>query len=441
MDLATKYNGEIINGDAMQMYDGLPIITNKITVEEQNGIPHHLLGIVGLEDDPWTVAIFKKRAGKVIRDIRERGKLPIVVGGTHYYTQSLLFTDSLVEEPAPEQGETEDQISRDELNRMYPILARPTEEIFEKLKEVDPVMADRWHPNDRRRIQRSMEIFLTTGKQASKIYEEQRMRKLEKLEITGNDSIEEPPLSLLSSTIIFWVHAKHDVLNRRLDERVEKMVANGLIDEVSHLDAFLQTQTAAGVAIDRTSAIWVSIGFKEFEPYLTAKQDSTKSIFDTEAALINAVERTKIATRQYARRQIKWIRIKLLAALSGASSLNSLYLLNGSDLSKWSESVSNPALDVLGRFLAGEELPSPAEMSPEAKDLLTPKQDYDLSDRTDLWVHHECEFCHVTIVIEDQWQRHLKSRRHRKLSKKKERGGDIGQSTRTNPETVDLESS
>ena len=79
----------------MQLYAGLPIITNKITVQEQQGIPHHLLGCIGLEEQTWVVGTFVQRALEVIEGIRERGRLPILVGGTHYYTQSLLFHDRL----------------------------------------------------------------------------------------------------------------------------------------------------------------------------------------------------------------------------------------------------------------------------------------------------------------------------------------------------------
>src|SRR5689334_20221731 len=91
VELATRYNGEIINADAMQMYKGLPIITNKLTTEEQRGIPHHLLGSIELHEDPWVVTQFKKEATRIISEIRGRGKLPIVVGGTSYYLDGLLF--------------------------------------------------------------------------------------------------------------------------------------------------------------------------------------------------------------------------------------------------------------------------------------------------------------------------------------------------------------
>jgi tRNA dimethylallyltransferase len=97
VSLALKYNGEVINGDAMQLYSGLPIITNKITVEERKGVPHHLLGCIDFGEPTWVVGTFVKRALSIIEEIRSRGKLPILVGGTHYYTQSLLFRDRLAE--------------------------------------------------------------------------------------------------------------------------------------------------------------------------------------------------------------------------------------------------------------------------------------------------------------------------------------------------------
>ncbi|KAG8532038.1 uncharacterized protein KY384_003675 [Bacidia gigantensis] len=98
VSLARHYNGEIINGDALQIYKGLPITTNKISESEQEGIPHHLLGSIGLEEEPWTVKQFLKKAQDAIEAIRLKGKLPIVVGGTQYYVQSLLVPNAVVED-------------------------------------------------------------------------------------------------------------------------------------------------------------------------------------------------------------------------------------------------------------------------------------------------------------------------------------------------------
>ncbi|KAJ8607881.1 hypothetical protein MRB53_039977 [Persea americana] len=186
--LAKAHNGEIINGDAMQLYSGLPIITNKITPAEQQGIPHHLLGRIGLNEQTWVVGTFVKQALSVIDEIRARGKLPVLVGGTHYYTQSLLFHDRLADgdEVANVEPENDDQ-------QEWPELERPTEELLEELKRVDPVMAERWHPNDRRKIQRSLQIYLKTGRKASDLYAEQRTRKTDEGHVNGAAAEEEAP--------------------------------------------------------------------------------------------------------------------------------------------------------------------------------------------------------------------------------------------------------
>jgi tRNA dimethylallyltransferase len=400
----------------MQMYDGLRIITNKITVEEQKGIPHHLLGVVKLHEQPWQVGTFKQKAEGIIESIRSRRRLPILVGGTHYYTQSLLFDDALVAQPADEGEGAE--LSRTELNQKYPILDAPTEEILEKLREVDPVMAERWHPNDRRKIQRSLEIYLTTGRQASKVYEEQRERKEAR---TGSNSVdvldETAGRSLVHSAIVFWVHAESEVLKTRLDARVDKMMQRGLLEEVKSLDRFITERDSAST-IDMTSGIWVSIGYKEFAPYLKALKDPGTTDADLQTLLEAAVEQTKAATRQYAKRQIRWIRLKLLAALNREQALSNIYLLDGTDLEKWSQTVLDPATDITGRLLAHESLPRNAELSDAARECLAPKQDSEFCGNPELWVRHTCDVCNTVVVTENQWQDHLKSRSHRRNVKK-----------------------
>lgn len=397
------------------MYDGLPIITNKITTKERKGIPHHLLGIVKLDEEPWRVGLFKKNAGHIIKEIRSRGKLPILVGGTHYYTQSLLFRDALVSEVAQSEDETAEELSREEINRRYPILGMSTEEILEQLRTVDPIMANRWHPNDRRKIQRSLEIYLVTGKTASRAYEEQRERSGSN---QGTDTIIDQDATLVQSTLLFWVHADSDVLTKRLNDRVDKMLENGLINEVETLKKFLHEQTVAGITVDRSSGIWISIGFKEFETYVTAVNSGVLSSKELQASLATAVEKTKAATRQYAKRQIRWIRLKLLGGLSKAHALSSIYLLDGSDLDMWSASVSGPAIDIVRKYLAKEKLPSPQEISSAANELLAPKQSFEFSDRRDLWIRQTCQLCNMIAVTDEQWQRHIKSRGHRRAVKK-----------------------
>ncbi|OBT98973.1 hypothetical protein VE01_02352 [Pseudogymnoascus verrucosus] len=415
VDLALRYNGEIINGDAMQMYTGLPIVTNKITPAEQQGVPHHLIGNVSLDEEPWHVGVFKRKAEGIIEEIRSRGRLPILVGGTHYYTQSLLFDDHLIEDTdekiePPQDGNPE----IDECSRNHPILAASTEEILAKLREVDPVMADRWHPKDRRRIQRSLEIYLTQGQKASDVYAKQRERKSAPRQDGVSPNLEEQDRIIsLESTILFWVHAGQKALKSRLDARVDKMVENGLIEEVQTLQKLLELETAASRPPDLTRGIWVSIGFKEFSPYLSTITDPATTEKDKSKALALSIEQTKAATRQYAKRQVRWIRLKLLIALKKADSLRNLYLLDGSDVSNFNHDVSGKAIKVCGDFLSGLDLSPPTEMSPAAAEFLTPSRDFDFGDRPDLWIRQTCDVCNVTAVTEANWNFHMQSRGHR----------------------------
>ncbi|KAH6684280.1 mitochondrial putative tRNA dimethylallyltransferase [Halenospora varia] len=427
VDLAVKYDGEIINGDAMQMYDGLPIITNKVTVEEQQGIPHHLLGFIALDEEAWRVDMFKDRASKIIKEIRSRGRLPIVVGGTHYYTQSLLFDESLVTEPTNLEEEAQTPVQN-----KFPVLDGPTEGIIAQLKQVDPIMADRWHPNERRKLRRSLEIYLTTGKKASDIYEEQKQRKIsKKTSSVLEDSQERYPSGTLdnTSTLLFWVHSESDILKKRLDTRVDKMVLVGLLDEVKSMNTFLEERRASGADVDLTRGIWVSIGWKEFLPYLKALTAETTTIEEVKNLYEFSVEQTKSATRQYAKRQVRWIRLKLINALLQEDLLDRLFLLDGSDISKWHTSVSDPAIKVTADFLKGYELPSPQGFSPMAKEYLTP--DEGASEQKGSGFRQECALCHVTAVAEHQWLQHLKSRRHRALEKKRLRNMSNGKSRQT----------
>ncbi|KAK2074077.1 hypothetical protein P8C59_008314 [Phyllachora maydis] len=178
VELAMRHNGEIINADAMQMYEGLPIMTNKISQEQQRGVPHHLLGTIPLDEKPWTMAQFKPAVLKLQDEIRSRGRLPIVVGGSHYYINSLLFKDfGILDDVA--DSEPVGSFDQARYEEKFPILKASAEEMVAKLREVDPDVSLRWHPNDVRKIQKSLRIYLTTGKRPSDLFAEQQARKAE----------------------------------------------------------------------------------------------------------------------------------------------------------------------------------------------------------------------------------------------------------------------
>ncbi|KAK8209238.1 tRNA isopentenyltransferase-like protein [Phyllosticta capitalensis] len=414
VELARRFNGEVINADAMQLYHGLPIITNKITEEEKKGVPHHLLGSIGFDQDTWTVVEFVKKALTVIDDIRGRGKLPILVGGTNYYIRSLLLKESLIEDIDASGAEE----GSDSESKEFPILDERTEVLIAKLRELDPVMADRWHPRDRRKIRRSLQICLRTGKPASQMYEEQHVRRQTANEDQATD--ESNPNDLVRfPALLFWVHAAQDVLRARLDGRVDKMLENGLLNEVEELNEF-QNQRKD---VDLTRGIWVSIGYKELIPYFRALGGGLVSEDWLEKSKAQAIEQIKAGTRQYAKRQIKYIRIQLLNAIKDTRLSDKLFVLDGTDVSKFEDSVEKPALEIAEQFLNGDTLPDATTLSEAAKEMLTPKRDYVLSERRDLWVKRECEMCNVIVVGEEDWKKHVKGRMHRIKEKKRKKAG------------------
>jgi len=432
VELALRFNGEIINGDAMQMYQGLPIVTNQITLEERKGVPHHLLGCVGLEDETWRVGVYRKRALGIIEEIKARGRIPILVGGTHYYTQALLFNNIFIGDHTDVDDVEGSRPS--EAWKKWPILESSTENILAALREVDPLMAERWHPNDRRKIRRSLEIWLQHRRKASDLYRDQKALKLNGTtpvvgcsqsidpEMVESEDIEfEANPQARFQTLVLWTHASPDVLKARLDKRVDDMLRNGLLSEVSSMEQFLREQVMKGQLIDKTSGIWVSIGYKEFEQYMIALHPGETDDKVLDALKQEAVEQVKTATRQYSKRQVRWIRIKLLHAVINAGMSENMFLLDGSDLPRWSEEVERPAIHLSELFLDGEALPEPKTVSEAAQLLLTPRRDFDLSNRSDLWVKKTCDICATTVVTEDEWSRHLKSRRHRRLIKSHDR--------------------
>lgn len=416
MSLASKFNGEIINGDAMQMYRGLPIITNQIPEDEREGVPHHLLGNVGLDEEPWHVGKFAQECQKIIKEIRSRGKLPVLVGGTHYYTQAVLFKNSVLEDAEQHDFSKEAVVAdTDALVAVQdPILDASTEEMLARLKEIDPIMANRWHPKDRRKIRRSLEIYFQTGRKASEIYEEKRQQRISRMR-HGSDSDSSPPF------LLFWAHTPGQYLNTRLDKRVDGMLEDGLLDEARTLFNYQRDSQAP---IDKSSGIWVSIGYKEFEPFIEAEETGTANATTLESLKLEAVEKTKVATRQYAKRQERWIRIKLGNALVENGDLNRLFVLNTSEVTedRWDQNVTSPAFLAVKHFLAGEPWQDPNTVSELASTVLSSIQSKDSADSDDgITQVKTCEICNKVLATSQQWDDHLKSRGHKAVLRAREK--------------------
>ncbi|OGE56079.1 hypothetical protein PENARI_c003G09342 [Penicillium arizonense] len=408
VDLASRFNGEIINGDAMQMYRGLPIITNQIPVDERNGIPHHLLSCIDLDAEAWRIGNFKREALRLIEDIRSRGKLPILVGGTHYYTQAVLFKDQLVGEGADEEGEPEPGKELESTSQKWPILDAEPEIMLEKLREVDPVMAARWHPRDGRKIRRSLEIYLKTGRPASEIYKKQMSQK--------EEAVQKEEGLLRFNTLVFWVHAEKKILNARLDARVDDMVEQGLMCEAQKMSDYIHEKQSQGVEVDQTRGVWVSIGFKELAPYFEAVRNGDLSEKELENLRRTSLESIRTATRQYGTSQVKWIRNKLWRALSESGKTRCLYLLDSSNVSEWKNCITEPSEQLVQKLLQNEPTPDPKSLSELATAEFSAKEAQGrVKAQTEILKCYTCDHCKKTMSGEDQWNIHINGHPHRRV--------------------------
>ena len=258
--LAKAFDGEIINADSMQIYKNLDVGTAKPTTQEQQGIPHHLLGFLP-PGTPFSVADFTAAADPLVREISAHGKLPLVVGGTGLYITSLLNGVAF----APEKL---DPAIRARLQAQAE--AEGGAALYAKLQTVDPDYAAQVHPNNLPRVIRALELFEATGRKMS----EERV----------NARAAEPPYRALCLCLTCRDRA---ALYDRIGRRVDLMVENGVLDEARQVYDHRDSYCTAAQAI----------GYKEFFPY-----------FEGTASLDDCTERLKQATRNYAKRQLTWFR-------------------------------------------------------------------------------------------------------------------------------------
>ncbi|OHX30209.1 tRNA (adenosine(37)-N6)-dimethylallyltransferase MiaA [Bacillus mycoides] len=261
IDLAKALNGEIISGDSMQIYRTMDIGTAKVTTDEMDGIPHYMIDIKDPED-AFSVAEFQERVRKCIREITERGKLPIIVGGTGLYIQSVLFDYQFTDEAG-------DATYREQMEKLA--LERGVEYIHKKLQEVDPESAERIHANNVRRVIRALEIFHTTGEKMS-------------------NQLEKQENELLYDVSLIGLTMDREMLYDRINLRVNLMIEQGLLEEVKGLHE-------RGV---RDCQSIQAIGYKEIYDY-----------FENRVSLEEAVSQLKTNSRRYAKRQLTWFRNKM----------------------------------------------------------------------------------------------------------------------------------
>ena len=259
IELAKKFNGEIVSADSMQIYKGIHIASAAPDNDEKEGIPHHLIEFLDT-DVQFSVAEYVKLARERIKEINSRGKLPIIVGGTGLYISSLLENIEFCDQETDLELRQKLELEFDQIGATA---------MLEKLKAFDPESAQKLHPNNRRRIIRAFEVYLQTG---VTVTEQNFNSKLTKGDIL--------PL------VIGLNFKDRQKLYDRINYRVDLMLNKGLLEEVESTYS----------STSKTGA-FQAIGHKELYPY-----------FRGECSLEEATENLKMQTRRYSKRQLTWFK-------------------------------------------------------------------------------------------------------------------------------------
>ncbi|WP_092504931.1 tRNA (adenosine(37)-N6)-dimethylallyltransferase MiaA [Virgibacillus subterraneus] len=261
IEVAESFNGEIISGDSMQVYQGLDIGTAKISEEEKQGIPHYMIDTKS-PSDSFSVADYQVLVQQYINEIASHQKLPIIAGGSGLYIQAALYNYNFSDQKR--NGAVTRRLE-EELENLGVLT------LYNRLKKIDPDQATKIHPNNHRRVIRALEIYQTTGMTMSEYQKEQK-----------RDSPYNP--------IFIGLEMDRKLLYERINARVDNMLEQGLLDEVEMLykQGFENCQSMRG------------IGYKEFIPY-----------FKGEQSLIQATETLKRNSRRFAKRQYTWFKNKL----------------------------------------------------------------------------------------------------------------------------------
>ena len=256
VEVAKAIDGEIISADSMQIYKYFDIGSAKVTEEEMQGVEHHMLSFCEINSE-YSVSEFTDKVREKITEINSRGKVPVVVGGTGLFIQSLLYPYSF-------SGAAKDETIREKYRQL--ISEKGNEYVYNLLKERDSVRASKLHPNDVKRVVRALEV----------------------LDLGGNQNVEEFNEESPYDYTFLCLTMPREVLYERINLRVDIMMKDGLLEEIKSL-------LEKGARWD--SQAMQGIGYKEWKPY-----------FDGEATIEQVSDKIKQNTRNYAKRQLTWFR-------------------------------------------------------------------------------------------------------------------------------------
>lgn len=260
IELAKRINGEIISADSMQVYKYMDIGSAKVLPEEMDGIEHHLIDVLEPISE-FNVVLFQSMAKEALKKIYEKGKIPILVGGTGFYIQALLNDIDF----------TENEDDKSYRGQLWEIAQKEgNEALFSMLEKIDPDAADSIHKNNVKRMIRALEYYHLTGECISK-----------------HNEIEREKNSAYNS-LFFVITDERNRMYERIDQRVEKMIHDGLVNEVQKLKE---------MGLTKDSVSMKGLGYKEILEYL-----------DNSCSLEEAIYTIKRDTRHFAKRQLTWFK-------------------------------------------------------------------------------------------------------------------------------------
>ncbi|KAL1323512.1 hypothetical protein HN51_033824 [Arachis hypogaea] len=430
VDLASHFPIEVINADSMQVYCGLDVLTNKLPLSQHKGVPHHLLGTVNPNVE-FTAKVFRDSAIPIIDEILARNHLPVIVGGTNYYIQALV-SPFLLDDLADymNEGCYGDPSGATRSDMSFPADNDNSSNGYDLLKEIDPVAANRIHPNNHRKINQYINLYSRTGVVPSKVFQGKAAEKWGQVD------------NLKYDCCFICVDASLPVLDKYVEQRVDCMMDAGLLNEV--YDVY-------NVNADYTRGLRQAIGVREFEPLLRSclvediyKREKEllngsriekglklfdgnlmgwlKSSSDTNTIILleEAIEKVKVNTRRLVRRQKRML--NRLQTLFGWNIhfVDSTESISSKSEDVWTDQVVESATKVVSSFLCENgSLSSTCGMSNDTNVKI---------NQRDLWTRYICKACGDRVLRGlHEWEQHKKGRGHRKrISSLKSKAQSLG---------------
>nr|AFK41335.1 unknown [Lotus japonicus] len=419
VDLASHFPVEVINADSMQVYSGLDVLTNKIPISEQNGVPHHLLGTVSPTVE-FTAKTFRDSAIPIIDAILARNHLPVIVGGTNYYIQALV-SQFLLDESMDDMndscclGDLPGVMWSD--NSFIAESDSSNDFNYDLLKDIDPTAANRIHPNNHRKINQYISLYARTGVLPSKVFQGEAAEKWGQVD------------NLRYDCCFICVDASLPVLDRYVEQRVDCMMDAGLLNEVYDI---------YNLNADYSRGLRQAIGVREFEPLLrtfvlkdiyerekeltggsTIEKRETlsngnlmewlRSYSDAKSMILmeEAIEKVKVNTRRLVRRQKRML--NRLQTLFGWNihSVDSTESISSKSDDVWKGQVVESSMKIVNSFLSENgSMSSTCSMSNDTGMKIVQR---------DLWTQYTCKACGDRVLRGlHEWEQHRQGRGHRK---------------------------